>query len=139
MHFSSFDEVESLPLLLNRTGGDYWYGIIGKKHVGPDYVYPFPFAYTKENSNLDQVGRNITRIHWYMIHTEQAPRPRQPSMASSWRDGGMEVPAWARFQTGPRLITTQMKYVFLTSFPTPLPRETIWQISTALLADMIKE
>ena len=61
-HFSSFDEVESLPLLLNRTGGNYWYGIIGKKHVGPDYVYPFPFAYTEENSNLDQVGRNITRM-----------------------------------------------------------------------------
>ena len=60
-HFSSFDQVESLPLLLNRSG-DYWYGIVGKKHVGPDDVYPFPFAYTEENSNLDQVGRNITRM-----------------------------------------------------------------------------
>ena len=52
----------SLPLILNRTGGDVWYGIIGKKHVGPDYAYPFPFAYTEEHYDLDQVGRNITRM-----------------------------------------------------------------------------
>lgn len=49
-------------MILNQTGGDYWYGIIGKKHVGPDYVYPFPFSYTEENANLDQVGRNITKM-----------------------------------------------------------------------------
>ena len=52
----------SLPLILNRTGGDYWYGIIGKKHVGPDYVYPFPFSYTEEHHDLNQMGRNITRM-----------------------------------------------------------------------------
>ena len=55
-------QVVSLPLILNRTAGDFWYGIIGKKHVGPDYVYPFPFSYTEEHYNLDQVGRNITRM-----------------------------------------------------------------------------
>lgn len=37
-------------------------GIIGKKHVGPETVYPFDFAYTEENSSVLQVGRNITRI-----------------------------------------------------------------------------
>jgi len=37
-------------------------GIIGKKHVGPEDVYPFDFAYTEENSLVLQVGRNITRI-----------------------------------------------------------------------------
>lgn len=37
-------------------------GIIGKKHVGPEAVYPFDFAYTEENSSVLQVGRNITRI-----------------------------------------------------------------------------
>ena len=51
-----------MPLILNRTGGDFWYGILGKKHVGPDYVYPFPFSYTEEHYDLDQVGRNITRM-----------------------------------------------------------------------------
>jgi N-sulfoglucosamine sulfohydrolase len=37
-------------------------GIIGKKHVGPETVYPFDFAFTEENSSVMQVGRNITRI-----------------------------------------------------------------------------
>lgn len=60
-HFQSFDGVQSLSWLLNNTGGVKT-GIIGKKHVGPDYVYPFDFAYTEENSNLMQVGRNITLI-----------------------------------------------------------------------------
>lgn len=37
-------------------------GIIGKKHVGPENVYPFDFAQTEENNSILQVGRNITRI-----------------------------------------------------------------------------
>jgi len=37
-------------------------GIIGKKHVGPNNVYPFDFAYTEENNSILQVGRNITYI-----------------------------------------------------------------------------
>ncbi|KAG8129190.1 hypothetical protein E2320_015867 [Naja naja] len=59
-HFNSFDSVRSLPLLLNQAG--IRTGIIGKKHVGPEAVYPFDFAYTEENSSVLQVGRNITRI-----------------------------------------------------------------------------
>ena len=56
-------QVKSLPLLLNTTGGDYWYGIVGKKHVGPESVYPFPFSYTEQDGyGMDQVGRNITYI-----------------------------------------------------------------------------
>jgi len=37
-------------------------GIIGKKHVGPEEVYPFDFAFTEEHHSINQVGRNITRI-----------------------------------------------------------------------------
>ncbi|XP_004860943.1 N-sulphoglucosamine sulphohydrolase isoform X2 [Heterocephalus glaber] len=59
-HFNSFDKVQSLPLLLGRAGVRT--GIIGKKHVGPEAVYPFDFAYTEENGSVLQVGRNITRI-----------------------------------------------------------------------------
>ncbi|KAM6468572.1 N-sulfoglucosamine sulfohydrolase isoform 2-T2 [Liasis olivaceus] len=59
-HFNSFDSVRSLPLLLSQAG--IRTGIIGKKHVGPEAVYPFDFAYTEENSSMLQVGRNITRI-----------------------------------------------------------------------------
>ncbi|XP_030064463.1 N-sulfoglucosamine sulfohydrolase isoform X1 [Microcaecilia unicolor] len=59
-HFDSFDQVWSLPHLLSQSG--IYTGIIGKKHVGPEAVYPFDFAYTEENSSVLQVGRNITRI-----------------------------------------------------------------------------
>lgn len=59
-HFNSFDNVKSLPLLLKSK--NIRSGIIGKKHVGPESVYPFDFAYTEENNSINQVGRNITRI-----------------------------------------------------------------------------
>ncbi|XP_074464267.1 N-sulfoglucosamine sulfohydrolase isoform X2 [Larus michahellis] len=59
-HFNSFDSVRSLPRLLSHA--HVRTGIIGKKHVGPEAVYPFDFAYTEENSSVLQVGRNITRI-----------------------------------------------------------------------------
>ncbi|GCC42206.1 hypothetical protein chiPu_0026001, partial [Chiloscyllium punctatum] len=36
--------------------------IIGKKHVGPDSVYPFDYSETEENHSILQVGRNITKI-----------------------------------------------------------------------------
>lgn len=35
-------------------------GIIGKKHVGPENVYPFDFAVTEEQVSINQAGRNIT-------------------------------------------------------------------------------
>ncbi|KAL5017930.1 hypothetical protein ScPMuIL_003652 [Solemya velum] len=57
-HFMSFDGVRSLPLLLRQA--DVRTGIIGKKHVGPEWVYPFDFAETEENNSILQVGRNIT-------------------------------------------------------------------------------
>lgn len=60
-HFHSFDQVQSLPLLLNKTG-NIWSGIIGKKHVGPEYVYPFAFSHTEQNYPINQIGRNITLI-----------------------------------------------------------------------------
>ena len=63
-HFQSFDDVQSLPRILKKTGGDYWYGIIGKKHFGPDTVYPFPFSYTElDGYSLNLVGRNITYMN----------------------------------------------------------------------------
>ena len=30
-------------------------GIIGKKHVGPEYVYPFDYAHTEETESITQV------------------------------------------------------------------------------------
>ena len=59
-HFQSFDQVMSLPRILNKTGG-YWTGIIGKKHVAPESVYPYAYSFTEQDGyNINQVGRNIT-------------------------------------------------------------------------------
>uniref|UniRef100_A0A8C9M4U0 N-sulfoglucosamine sulfohydrolase n=1 Tax=Panthera tigris altaica TaxID=74533 RepID=A0A8C9M4U0_PANTA len=55
-HFESF-----LKYFLNAFSFIFE-SIIGKKHVGPEPVYPFDFAYTEENGSVLQVGRNITRI-----------------------------------------------------------------------------
>ena len=80
MHFQSFLSVNSLPLILNNTRGDYWYGIIGKKHIGPDHVYPFPFSYTElDGYDINQVGRNITLmnelVRKFFTEAEQKEKP----------------------------------------------------------------
>lgn len=59
-HFNSFDHINSLPKILKRSG--IRTGIIGKKHVGPNSVYPFDYSQTEENNSILQVGRNITHI-----------------------------------------------------------------------------
>lgn len=59
-HFNSFDGVRSLPGILAEH--DVRTGIVGKKHVGPEAVYPFDFAHTEETESIMQVGRNITHI-----------------------------------------------------------------------------
>lgn len=41
-------------------------GIVGKKHVGPVYVYKFDYEVTEENYDLNQVGRNITCMREYI-------------------------------------------------------------------------
>lgn len=61
-HFHSFDAVQSIPRILSQTG-QYWTGIIGKKHVGPDSIYPFEYSYTEDNYPLNSIGRNITLIN----------------------------------------------------------------------------
>ncbi|KAF7989359.1 hypothetical protein HCN44_008033 [Aphidius gifuensis] len=59
-HFQSFNNIQSLPKILKKN--NIRTGIIGKKHVGPDSVYPFDYSYTEKNHSILQVGRNITNI-----------------------------------------------------------------------------
>lgn len=59
-HFNSFDDAQSLPKILKRHSVRT--GIVGKKHVGPESVYPFDYSETEENNSILQVGRNITNI-----------------------------------------------------------------------------
>ena len=54
-------KIENFPACKVR-GFHLFSGIIGKKHVGPESVYPFDFAETEENNRINQVGRNITHI-----------------------------------------------------------------------------
>ncbi|XP_052762938.1 N-sulphoglucosamine sulphohydrolase-like [Mya arenaria] len=57
-HFMTFNEVQSLPKILHNNG--IRTGIVGKKHVGPEHVYPFDYAETEEHHSILKVGRNIT-------------------------------------------------------------------------------
>jgi len=59
-HYNSHDNVRSLSRILKQ--GNITTGIIGKKHVGPEKVYPFDFAETEENNSINSVGRNITHM-----------------------------------------------------------------------------
>ncbi|XP_014671404.1 PREDICTED: N-sulphoglucosamine sulphohydrolase-like [Priapulus caudatus] len=74
-HFNTFDNVQSASKILSDAG--IHTGIIGKKHVGPETVYPFDFAQTEENNSILQVGRNITHIKLLVRHflSEAASRP----------------------------------------------------------------
>ncbi|XP_014285239.1 N-sulphoglucosamine sulphohydrolase isoform X1 [Halyomorpha halys] len=59
-NFNSLRNIKSLPTILSNEGIKT--GIIGKKHVGPEEVFPFDFSETEENNSILQVGRNITKI-----------------------------------------------------------------------------
>ncbi|XP_069576646.1 N-sulphoglucosamine sulphohydrolase isoform X1 [Brachyistius frenatus] len=92
-HFNSFDEVQSLPLLLRQA--NVHTGIIGKKHVGPESVYPFDFAYTEENSSVLQVGRNITRIkllvrRFFQTHREENSEREKEKEENRCNGGNVE-------------------------------------------------
>ncbi|CAK8685482.1 unnamed protein product [Clavelina lepadiformis] len=74
-NFNSFKEVRSLPLMLKEAG--IRTGIIGKKHVAPENVYPFDYAETEENNSILQVGRNITYIKQLVRYFFQSMSPKQ--------------------------------------------------------------
>lgn len=58
-HFTTYDNVETIPALFNKS--DYLTGIIGKVHVGPDYVYPWTVREESDSRNVawvaDRAGR----------------------------------------------------------------------------------
>lgn len=53
-HFTTFDSVGTAPKLFNEFG--YLTGIIGKVHVGPDYVYPWQVREESETRNVAWVA-----------------------------------------------------------------------------------
>ncbi len=53
-HFSSFDTVRSLPVLLSQAG--YRTARIGKYHVAPDHVYPFDTVLQGNDRNAVQMA-----------------------------------------------------------------------------------
>eukprot|EP00117_Sycon_ciliatum_P018210 scpid65201/ scgid16912/ N-sulphoglucosamine sulphohydrolase; Sulfoglucosamine sulfamidase; Sulphamidase len=65
-HFHSFDQVQSLPLILSKHG--YRTGLIGKKHVAPLSVYPYDYERSEQvlgpGNGLANL-RNITLMKEY--------------------------------------------------------------------------
>ncbi|KAK6190580.1 hypothetical protein SNE40_002415 [Patella caerulea] len=62
-HFSSFDNVISLPKILSKN--QIRTGIIGKYHVQPESVYTFDFMQTDATHDGNSIGRNITLMNEY--------------------------------------------------------------------------
>ena len=66
-HFNSHDKVQSLSKILMKN--NITTGIIGKKHVGPEEVFPFHFAQTEENNSINSVGIiDSIILHKYFIY-----------------------------------------------------------------------
>ena len=53
-HYNSFERVQGVSRILMEN--NVRTGIIGKKHVGPEEVFPFHFAETEENNPINSVG-----------------------------------------------------------------------------------
>lgn len=52
-HFSSFDNIRTLPAMLKEAG--YRTGRVGKKHFAPDSIYPFDWGYPEWHFGRDDV------------------------------------------------------------------------------------
>lgn len=78
-------------------------GIIGKKHVGPETVYPFDFAFTEENSSVLQVGRNITRIKQLVRKFLQSQDDRYGRFCPGTLRGGKPDPSTVGVGSHPRI------------------------------------
>lgn len=102
-HFNTFDNIESVSKILRKH--NIRTGIIGKKHVGPEDVYPFDFAETEENNSINQVGRNITRIKLlvrkFLSQSQQSPFFLYVAFHDPHRDSSMRYgPFCERFGNG---------------------------------------
>ena len=54
IYFSS-EDYDARKRNRSNCDKDILTGIIGKKHVGPDYIYPFDYAHTEETESITQV------------------------------------------------------------------------------------
>ncbi len=62
-HFSSFDDIKSLPVLLSSEG--YRTGRIGKYHLSPESVYQFDVVLDQEASIDAPIGRSTVEMANY--------------------------------------------------------------------------
>jgi N-sulfoglucosamine sulfohydrolase len=69
-HFTTFENIETGPLLLNALG--YQTGIIGKVHVGPDHVYPWE---VREESDTRNVAWVADRGEAFFKKAKETDRP----------------------------------------------------------------
>lgn len=69
-HFMTFDHIETAPKLLGDLG--YLTGIIGKVHVGPDYVYPWE---VREALGTRNVAKVAERCNAFFQKAKSGERP----------------------------------------------------------------
>ncbi|KAJ5697900.1 hypothetical protein N7488_011584 [Penicillium malachiteum] len=69
-HFVTFNEVETLPLLLNQSG--HRTGILGKIHVGPDPVYPWEVRRESDTRDVSVIGDQAKQ---FFEESLEDPRP----------------------------------------------------------------
>ncbi|KAI0132182.1 alkaline-phosphatase-like protein [Xylariales sp. AK1849] len=59
-HFATFDHIETAPAILNKQ--QYLTAILGKVHVGPDYVYPWESREESETRDVAYISDHAIRI-----------------------------------------------------------------------------
>ncbi|KAJ5740299.1 hypothetical protein N7493_000171 [Penicillium malachiteum] len=69
-HFVTFNDVETLPLLLNQSG--HRTGILGKIHVGPDPVYPWEIRRESDTRDVSVIGDQAKQ---FFEESLEDPRP----------------------------------------------------------------
>lgn len=68
-HFVTFDEVESLPLLLNQSG--HRTGILGKIHVGPEPVYPWEIRRESDTRDVSVIADQAQQFFQESLEDER--------------------------------------------------------------------
>ncbi len=72
-HFATFDDVETIPAILNDAG--YLTAIVGKIHVGPDNVYPWQIRVTEDIQGARDVQAVCKAACKLIEHADSEDKP----------------------------------------------------------------
>lgn len=117
-HFSTFDNVRSLPVILSENG--YATARIGKYHVAPEKVYHFDTVYEADPRNTVEMAENCKGIFdsekpFFLYFCTDDPHRGAPFVPTKWDDPnnfGNKVKGYQGVET----ITYDPKDVIVPSF-----------------------